>query len=95
MGNTNDGLNGKKGGATIRLESSLGLCSPTSCCSPVSRFLMQMELSYSTPADEFLGYYTALLLLSRETIGGADLCHTWGEDWEGEWKHLALIRWIQ
>ena len=24
-----------------------------------------------------------MMLLSRETIGGADLCHTWGEDWGG------------
>ena len=23
------------------------------------------------------------MLLSRKTIGGADLCHTWGEDWGG------------
>ena len=37
----------------------------------------------STPAGEFSGWDTAILFLSRETIGGADLCHTWGEDWGG------------
>ena len=35
----------EKGGATIRLNSSFGLWLPNSCCSPVSRFLMQMEWS--------------------------------------------------
>ena len=37
----------------------------------------------STPAVGFWGWDTAFLFLSRETIGGADLCHTWGEDWGG------------
>ena len=38
----------------------------------------------STPADGGISACNSeFLLLSRETIGGADLCHTWGEDWGG------------
>ena len=48
----------------------------------------------STPAVGFWGWDTAFLFLSRETIGGAGLCHTWGRIGEGEGTHLALIRWI-